>query len=405
MSEDKTIEHLLEQVSTISKKYKDIAKITGENFNIFHILNMASDEVGLHSRLIGELLNPKGSHDQGAMFLQIFLEECGLLEFVEGTDLDLTKVAIEESIGRIGENHEEGGRIDLVLKFNNGKFIVIENKIYAVDQPKQLLRYKKAYSTAKIVYLNLGGKDEVTKEISGLKVEEFIWISYKTEILNWLEKSAKEAYGLPNIQYIFDHYIKTVKYLTNQNTNNNMSDEMNEVILNSKSNIDSAFKIKNQVEVIKQGVFKQLEIQFKEAIYQRLSVKYNIEYFADKNFGNKDTSIGYFIKVANEPFRLVIHCLENYNKLLIGLSPLEEFKRNDLDFRRSINTKITKIQSNKCWETWRYVWIQIEEFEYRNINNADVIWSIYKGESIEKLYNLIDLVLLDIQDLLEPKEV
>jgi hypothetical protein len=74
---------------------------------------------------------------------------------------------------------------------------------------------------------------EGTKEISGLKVEEFIWISYKTEILNWLEKSAKEAYGLPNIQYILDHYIKIIKYLTNQNSNNKMKEEILEFILSS----------------------------------------------------------------------------------------------------------------------------------------------------------------------------
>lgn len=299
MSEDKTIEHLLEQISTISKKYKDIAKITGENFNIFHVLNMASSEVGLHSRLIGELLSPKGSHDQGTLFLQIFIEECGLLEIVDGTDLDLTTIVIEEYIGPISEDYEIGGRIDLVLKFNNGKVIVIENKIYARDQEKQLKRYKNAYPNAKIVYLNLGGKDENTKIVGGLNTEDFTWISYRNEILNWLKKSAKEAYGLPNIQYILDHYIKVVNYLTNQNSNNKMKEEIIEKILSSDGNYQSAIEISNEIVAI-QNVFFNADL-----IEESWKKKLNIDRRELILFGTTNDS--YQMRPSIEGGKIVFH--------------------------------------------------------------------------------------------------
>ena len=66
--------HLLQQVTIIRKKYDEIAKITGENFNIFSIMRAENDEVRTHSRLIAEFLNPKGIHNQGAVFIKIFFD-------------------------------------------------------------------------------------------------------------------------------------------------------------------------------------------------------------------------------------------------------------------------------------------------------------------------------------------
>lgn len=40
----------------------------GENFNLISLLGMERDEVRTHSRIVGDLLNPKGSHGQGGVF-------------------------------------------------------------------------------------------------------------------------------------------------------------------------------------------------------------------------------------------------------------------------------------------------------------------------------------------------
>jgi hypothetical protein len=79
---DKTIErdkqviqNLLSQVGAISKKYEELAKVTGENFNVFRVLKIHSDEVRMHSALLGELLNPQGSHGQNDVFLKLFIEQ------------------------------------------------------------------------------------------------------------------------------------------------------------------------------------------------------------------------------------------------------------------------------------------------------------------------------------------
>ena len=69
-----TIENLLSQVSSITQKYDEIAYATGEKFNIFSVLKLETDEVRLHSRLIGELLNPRGNHGQEELFLKLFIK-------------------------------------------------------------------------------------------------------------------------------------------------------------------------------------------------------------------------------------------------------------------------------------------------------------------------------------------
>jgi hypothetical protein len=190
-----TIQNLLAQVSAINKKYEEIAKITGEDFNIFYILHLQSDETRLHSRFIGELLNPKGLHGQGIKFLQLFLQSLNLNDYTE-KGITNTEIVIEECIGNIPDDYTKGGRIDIVIKPNQGNVIVIENKIYAIDQPMQLWRYNNHYPSAHLLYLTLYGKDPEKNSIEcGTKILQkeidFKCIAYNDHIIKWLELCKK----------------------------------------------------------------------------------------------------------------------------------------------------------------------------------------------------------------------
>ena len=63
---------LLEKTEKIKKEIDKNSFESGENYNIFNVLRIRKNEV-LHSRFIKDLLNPKGSHKQGAFFLEKFL--------------------------------------------------------------------------------------------------------------------------------------------------------------------------------------------------------------------------------------------------------------------------------------------------------------------------------------------
>ena len=68
----------LENVSEIINKAEQELDKDGSRFNIFSILSLSSSEVRLHSKLIAELLNPKGTHAFKSDFLELFLGSLNL---------------------------------------------------------------------------------------------------------------------------------------------------------------------------------------------------------------------------------------------------------------------------------------------------------------------------------------
>jgi hypothetical protein len=150
------IKPLLKSTSTLIKHHKQLTKLKGESFNVFSILQMERAENKTHSNFIAELLNPNGSHLMGNVFLKLFLKA------IEDETLDSTSttVHLEYPIGLVDLDNETGGRIDILLKDQSGKTISIENKIEAIDQPKQILRYTNFNkSNNKVYYLTKFGKD------------------------------------------------------------------------------------------------------------------------------------------------------------------------------------------------------------------------------------------------------
>ncbi len=81
----------------------------------------------IHSKIIGEFLNPKGTHGQKDLFLQCFLNDLEVPAPEEGT----WKISIESS------------RVDIMLwREKPAAVVVIENKSNgAIDQPNQIYRY------------------------------------------------------------------------------------------------------------------------------------------------------------------------------------------------------------------------------------------------------------------------
>ena len=65
---------LLKQVGLLKDKNDALASASGENFNVFTLLGREDDEVHTHSPILADLLNPKGTHGQRAVFARLFLE-------------------------------------------------------------------------------------------------------------------------------------------------------------------------------------------------------------------------------------------------------------------------------------------------------------------------------------------
>lgn len=185
------LQSLLDQVSAIieeEKKLRQRKYDSGETFNVFEVLRLQRDEVRLHSSFIAALLDPQGPHGLKTKLLESFLQVMKADDIL--IDLGTVHVEREMFIGQITKSGDEGGRMDIVLMDKHRNAIVIENKIDAKDQPKQLLRYdnycKKHFKNYRIYYLTKWGVAPSDESCGG---EEFdYWTaSYNEDILSWLD--------------------------------------------------------------------------------------------------------------------------------------------------------------------------------------------------------------------------
>ena len=194
----------------------------GENYNLFSILSIERYELK-HSALIANLLDPEGSHGCGDAFLRAFFE-IALKDAYPFEECTLPHSYTEYYTGPIAG--DTGGRIDILVK-SSQYGLIIENKIYAGDQDKQLTRYDNYGKTTfgadgyLLVYLTLYGCDASKESTATKSAEEvgYLRLSYAEDILRWLEQCVRLAYDKPLVRESLNQYIRTIKQLTYQDMN------------------------------------------------------------------------------------------------------------------------------------------------------------------------------------------
>jgi len=137
------IQSLLDQVGIKIKHGEEIAREKGENFNIFKILNLETRENQTHSAFLKEMLDPKGSHEMGTVFLNHFLsqiknrlpEQSQKIKILDRVNSSNCKVRTEHSIGQINLIEKTGGRLDLFIKDKDG-LNMIENLVMTLGSRK-----------------------------------------------------------------------------------------------------------------------------------------------------------------------------------------------------------------------------------------------------------------------------
>lgn len=254
--------HLLTQTATIRRLYDKIEKSQGLRFNIFELLSVQHSEVYTHSAFIADLLNPKGSHDKGTVFLEAFYHSIlAELKFDSAANYE---VFVEYYIGKKTET--EGGRIDILVQKNNRPEIVIENKIYASEQENQLLRYynfiQEKKSNAPLLYLTLDGSESADATLSPEK--EYIPVSYATHILQWLESCTQLAADHPTLRETIVQYIQLIQKLTNQHSNQLMENDLQRIILEDTSKLKAFFDLQRMESSIKHSLIKKYGEEVKD---------------------------------------------------------------------------------------------------------------------------------------------
>lgn len=242
----------------------------GELFNVFNILGLESNEVRLHSALLAELLRPNGMSGVGNAFQKAFLAILGLPEnyIIDG------KVSVELSIGTTTDT--EGGRIDIIMEDGNHA-IIIENKIYAQDQPAQLLRYtnfaRDNYPHGyRLLYLTLDGKEASDDSAQGCPYQ---CISYKNEISKWLEECARISFDRPLVRETIRQYINLIKQLTNQSMGTLEDNKLVELVASPEHVAEYLMIINNQTAIenkIRFGFVTEIEKMARDMGYEIVPV-------------------------------------------------------------------------------------------------------------------------------------
>jgi hypothetical protein len=375
---------LLDQVNAITAKYRKINDLTGENFNVFRILKLESSEVRMHSAFIAELLNPHGSHGQRDVFLKLFVKSFCFKENL--IDTESCRISIEENIGRINEDRTQGGRIDIVITDIHSHQIIIENKIYANDQTKQLTRYYNYSNNADIIYLTLDGKD-AAKDSKG-ELEDGIHYkrySYKHDILDWLELCRKEVAIYPIVREAITHYINLIKYLTNQTLNKTMQDELSDLI---KLNLEASFSIVDNLDKACDKISKEFGLMLKDECNKKgLVCKFNLDF--DEKYN------GIWIWKEEWKYVNIGFQFQNYDKdLIYGIVTKKHPKDSPIPLEVRNNINVLPSNTPKINDWWP--WFKRMEEPYNNWSKFQAWQAILNGKMrdvmIQKIDNLLKLI-------------
>lgn len=268
----KTYQTMMSGVNRIIKHQKEIAILKGETFNVFSILKMESAENKTHSAFLGELLKPNGSHHMGNVFLKCFLHQINAHEHI---NIESAKVILEHSIGKRNDKEKTGGRVDIFIQDKHNNTICIENKIYAADQNVQIARYCNYNKEKnKVYYLTLNG-DSPSKDSRADKEEatDFFTISYKDDIIQWLENCKKEAVNQPILRETINQYAILLKKITNQLSDKKMEQEIKEIIVN---NYKAAKVIASNIEKVEKEAAKKFIQEIADKLKENLPNEFSV---------------------------------------------------------------------------------------------------------------------------------
>ncbi|MDM1346495.1 PD-(D/E)XK nuclease family protein [Myroides marinus] len=370
MDRDKQLNAFFEQVGLGMKFAKDYEakhkNLLAKNFNTMDFVRWDENKV---SEIIGFLLDPKGVHDQGSVYLDLFFKQ--FVSKIKFTDREAVTVILEDRTF-------EDRRIDIVLSYKNyQKVIGIENKInlYTKDQKNQVADYMRFLEeivkdkqvekdSYMLFYLTPKGRE--LSEDSANKGEAEQWkeegklacINYEDHIIPFLEDCIKETSN-ERVRYFITDFRKQLieNYMGKEGIDQSMI--INQLV--GSENIEIAFAIQNTLSQFKQEIKEQLNAQMYD-LAEELTEELGQEIIYVKEHHHfeipqlKNTYVKYSYEMNGVIYGLVkqydYFTNENSEKLIIaGLS----------------NVLGIKFKTSPWWPCYA--------FEYENIEVVAEFWS------------------------------
>ena len=372
------------------EKSKDYLYEDSSRFNLLSIIEKDRDEAHVHSKVIYSLLSQNWGKKDKETFLTLFLKEIGI------EDDNIYDKNWEVTREKAFDLDTIKGRLDFEIKSKDCIYI-IEMKIDAGDQPEQLIRYqefaKEQHKKYKIFYLTLDGHNASKKSIGeeenleeNQKVE-YTNISFKEEILNWLENCLKLVEGKENKLACINQYIASINKILGEKETK-IKDNILKSVKDIKTAITIYEKLNDKLQVTLENFMSLLKEKLRtrlpnEIIYYKKYVKNYYNYTLDKN---PQDYPGIYIVLAENKSKN-----SNYYRFVLKLELSPEltacfgFIKNDSDEKETVPfvyfSQVKKNSSglyNKCIKG-----IKNLELEDKLIENNKAYWGYVKNSKSE----------------------
>ena len=283
------------------EKSKDYLYEDSSRYNLLSIIEKDRYETEIHSKIIYNLLSQNWEKKDKETFLTLFLKEIGIEEeVIYGENWEVSR---EKEY----QLDEKKARPDFVIESQHYIYIV-EMKIDADDQPEQLKNYnkiaegekkRKNKKEYKLFYLTLDGHNASKKSIGeeenleeNEKVE-YTNISFKEEILNWIENCLKLLKGKENKINCINQYIATVneilgkeKVRIKDNILKSSEDIKNAITIYKKLNENLQKVLKNFFEELNKKLKNKLKDITPKSIYNESYIKNYYNFRLDTDVEN-----------------------------------------------------------------------------------------------------------------------
>ncbi|MYE84758.1 MAG: hypothetical protein F4X31_00720 [Gammaproteobacteria bacterium] len=193
-------------------------EVEHQAFNLFSVLCKPHDE-GMHDRFLTALLDYRQPADGKRRNLEDFLDQVVGLENFDHRD---AKVERQRYL------------IDILIHNPATKqAVVIENKIYAEDQPKQLRRYHESmqsdgYAQPHLLYLTLDGREPSADSAGDLPVD---CVSYREHIPNWLNSCLQRSDVDLGLRESIHQYLYLIEDLAGRSLSEDYMKELTDLCL------------------------------------------------------------------------------------------------------------------------------------------------------------------------------
>lgn len=244
------------------------------------------------SRVIAMLLDPKGGHGQGAVFLDLFLKTITqnskyiknpsqpnpLEELINICTMEIgTKKT--QSLLEVPTIHLEKGnenrRIDILIDID-GFGLAIENKPWAIDQPRQIIDYHTQLSRQYrerfiLIYLSRNGDPPSSNsviEVERLPMENtghLIVMSY-LQLKEWCQRCEEKCFS-PRVRFFLGEFIEYIELRFGGGANMVEHELVIGRILNNRKDseyLNLAFLVAQSIEPIKTKLMFELNSSLQE---------------------------------------------------------------------------------------------------------------------------------------------